>query len=338
MPTPLLAAAAKAAAPMLKKAAAKAVKRKAVSTAQKAVSKKEEEENQAKKGLKVKKYNNGGKGDPKKKGKTAKQIIAESKSIMERSGVSDAEYERHKNRIAKVTETEKQTKIKNDQRNNPVKKGGQKKAFTSKSLAAKAELEAKIKKAKGTPAAKALVEKYRSMFKAMKGAKVKKYAAGGGPMDPTLDPTEKSNAPSLSGDPFSKPIAKSSSAKEVTESADEAKVPAGEGKSEGKGKKAAKIIGKQRANYDKRRATGEGKAARSSMMSYKKGGKAKKFPDLTGDGKVTMADILKGRGVVAKNGAKVKKKKKYVAKGADKADVRGDRKAARINKRLKRKA
>ena len=28
-----------------------------------------------------------------------------------------------------------------------------------------------------------------------------------------------------------------------------------------------------------------------------KGKKGKKFPDLTGDGKVTFADILKGRGV-----------------------------------------
>ena len=36
-------------------------------------------------------------------------------------------------------------------------------------------------------------------------------------------------------------------------------------------------------------------------------GKKKKFPDLTGDGKVTFADILKGRGVI--NG---KKKKKVV--------------------------
>lgn len=31
------------------------------------------------------------------------------------------------------------------------------------------------------------------------------------------------------------------------------------------------------------------------MKKYKKGGK--KFPDLTGDGKVTFADVLKGRGV-----------------------------------------
>ena len=30
--------------------------------------------------------------------------------------------------------------------------------------------------------------------------------------------------------------------------------------------------------------------------------KAKKFPDLTGDGKTTMADILKGRGVFARGG------------------------------------
>ena len=38
-------------------------------------------------------------------------------------------------------------------------------------------------------------------------------------------------------------------------------------------------------------------------MSYKKGSK---FPDLTGDGKVTFADILKGRGVI--NGKKKGKK------------------------------
>jgi len=45
---------------------------------------------------------------------------------------------------------------------------------------------------------------------------------------------------------------------------------------------------------------------------FKKGGpvdkkkKNKKFPDLTGDGKVTFADVLKGRGVI--NGKKKKKK------------------------------
>jgi hypothetical protein len=43
-----------------------------------------------------------------------------------------------------------------------------------------------------------------------------------------------------------------------------------------------------------------------SMKKYKAGGS--KFPDLTGDGKVTRADILKGRGVIKKKGGPVKKK------------------------------
>jgi len=42
-------------------------------------------------------------------------------------------------------------------------------------------------------------------------------------------------------------------------------------------------------------------------QTLKTGGKVKKyakggFPDLTGDGKVTKADILKGRGVIKKKG------------------------------------
>ena len=49
-------------------------------------------------------------------------------------------------------------------------------------------------------------------------------------------------------------------------------------------------------------------------MMAKKGSpdpkKKKKFPDLTGDGKVTFADILKGRGVI--NGKKNKTKKKII--------------------------
>ena len=43
------------------------------------------------------------------------------------------------------------------------------------------------------------------------------------------------------------------------------------------------------------------KAVRNKMGYMKDGGRAK-FPDLTGDGKVTRADILKGRGVI--NGKK----------------------------------
>ncbi len=43
-------------------------------------------------------------------------------------------------------------------------------------------------------------------------------------------------------------------------------------------------------------------------QELKKGGMAKgKFPDLTGDGKVTFKDILKGRGVIKKKGGIVKK-------------------------------
>jgi hypothetical protein len=42
------------------------------------------------------------------------------------------------------------------------------------------------------------------------------------------------------------------------------------------------------------------------VRSYKAGGS--KFPDLTGDGKVTKADVLKGRGVFKKGGTKSKKK------------------------------
>ena len=37
---------------------------------------------------------------------------------------------------------------------------------------------------------------------------------------------------------------------------------------------------------------------RNKMGFMKKGGSVKKFPDLSGDGKVTMKDILMGRGVI----------------------------------------
>ena len=40
---------------------------------------------------------------------------------------------------------------------------------------------------------------------------------------------------------------------------------------------------------------------------FAKGGKVKKggFPDLTGDGKVTFKDVLKGRGVIKKKGGMI---------------------------------
>lgn len=43
--------------------------------------------------------------------------------------------------------------------------------------------------------------------------------------------------------------------------------------------------------------------ANRNMMN--KGGEARSFPDLTGDGKVTQADILKGRGVKMANGGEI---------------------------------
>jgi len=43
-------------------------------------------------------------------------------------------------------------------------------------------------------------------------------------------------------------------------------------------------------------------------QALKKGGKA--FPDLTGDGKVTFKDVLKGRGVIKKKGGMIKRGKK----------------------------
>jgi hypothetical protein len=48
-------------------------------------------------------------------------------------------------------------------------------------------------------------------------------------------------------------------------------------------------------------------------VMQKNGGKMKKaksggsFPDLNKDGKITKADVLKGRGVIAKSGGKMKK-------------------------------
>jgi hypothetical protein len=52
-----------------------------------------------------------------------------------------------------------------------------------------------------------------------------------------------------------------------------------------------------------------GKMMKKAMGGYAMKAKSgKSFPDLTGDGKVTKADILKGRGVI-KNGGKMKKAK-----------------------------
>lgn len=46
------------------------------------------------------------------------------------------------------------------------------------------------------------------------------------------------------------------------------------------------------------------KCATCGSVKMKAGGAKKKFPDLTGDDKVTMKDILKGRGVIKKKNSK----------------------------------
>ena len=63
-----------------------------------------------------------------------------------------------------------------------------------------------------------------------------------------------------------------------------------------------KKISKLNEDIDKIRSRKMGGGMMGRRMNYKKGSK---FPDLTGDGKVTFADILKGRGVI--NGKKKKK-------------------------------
>ena len=58
----------------------------------------------------------------------------------------------------------------------------------------------------------------------------------------------------------------------------------------------------KKAYYDKMSKEG---AKNGKSISKAKNGKS--FPDLNKDGKITKADILKGRGVIAKKGASVKK-------------------------------
>ena len=68
-----------------------------------------------------------------------------------------------------------------------------------------------------------------------------------------------------------------------------------------------KMIPRKDLNYPKMSPPPMRKAAPvKKTKSMKSGGKS--FPDLTGDGKVTKADILKGRGVI-KSGGKVKMKR-----------------------------
>jgi hypothetical protein len=61
----------------------------------------------------------------------------------------------------------------------------------------------------------------------------------------------------------------------------------------------------ERRNMPRVGSMGSGKNGKT----IKKAKSGAKFPDLNKDGKITRADILKGRGVIAKKGATVKKAK-----------------------------
>lgn len=73
-----------------------------------------------------------------------------------------------------------------------------------------------------------------------------------------------------------------------------------------------------------------------AQKAYKKGGSTK-FPDLTGDGKVTRADVLKGRGVFKAGGSKnwikgaIKRPGAFSAK-AEAADMSTAAYAAKVTK------
>jgi len=89
-----------------------------------------------------------------------------------------------------------------------------------------------------------------------------------------------------------------------------------------------------------------------SYTNYKMGGavkakNGKSFPDLNKDGKITKADILKGRGVIAKKGMKVKKaqdgviekkslKDKIFGTKEERQDRRLDRQSNREDRQLSR--
>jgi hypothetical protein len=64
---------------------------------------------------------------------------------------------------------------------------------------------------------------------------------------------------------------------------------------------------KNKPGYD-----AQGKSKFEKLIGMKKAKSGGSFPDLNKDGKITKADILKGRGVIAKKGAMIKKAAKAV--------------------------
>jgi len=81
--------------------------------------------------------------------------------------------------------------------------------------------------------------------------------------------------------------------------------------------KGRKIVSKAMGGMMKSKMSAKGGAKGGKMMKkgYAMGGAAKKFPDMTGDGKVTQKDILKARGVPGFSEGGGAKKSKGYAKG-----------------------
>ena len=83
--------------------------------------------------------------------------------------------------------------------------------------------------------------------------------------------------------------------------------------------KGRKIVSK--ANGGMMKAKGMAKGGKMMKKGYAMGGAAKKFPDMTGDGKVTQKDILKARGVPGfSKGAMVGVLQELMTKGARAAE------------------
>ena len=94
--------------------------------------------------------------------------------------------------------------------------------------------------------------------------------------------------------------------------------------------------GKMRKKGDKGAPTAANfkRAAQTARKGMKKGG----FPDLSGDGKTTMKDILIGRGVIKKEGGSKMQKKKEMKRGgmAKKKRVKKAMGGVAMKKRMKR--
>ena len=85
----------------------------------------------------------------------------------------------------------------------------------------------------------------------------------------------------------------------------------------GRGGKRRRVAGRAMGGMMKSKMASKGGAKGGRMPTgMKAGGPAGKFPDLTGDGKVTQADILKGRGVTKKMGGGMMKSKGMAKGGA----------------------